>query len=253
MRAKTPRNPTPPTQRPKPPARAVSDRDLDVRSTPLEDSLETARILVPEIRDYERINLEIVARLQTGFKTIVLQGVEGQRLLVSGLSGDWEGCVVVEGRAGPDLGAGLNTPRLRVDCLGDVADGVGHSLRGGSICVRGNAGTCAGYGLSGGRIIIEGNTGPRAGLNQKGGLLVVFGNAGNLVGEGRAGGIFAAFAGRIGKHPNLAATGGRFLNLELSGEMSFEGLDPEMIASLSEAISARRASDEPAARGATPT
>ena len=63
------------------------------------DSVETALILVPEIRDYERINLEIVARLSSGFRRILLQGVEGQRLLVSGITGDWDAIVIVQGRA----------------------------------------------------------------------------------------------------------------------------------------------------------
>ena len=214
----------------------------------LDESPETALILVPEIRDYERINLEIAARLQAGFRRILLQGVEGQRLLVSGLSGDWQGTVILRGRAGPDLGAGLNVPRLTVICEGDVADGVGHSLRGGLILVRGDAGTCAGYGQTGGQIVIEGNAGPRAGINQKGGLLAILGQAGDFAGERRRNGILALFGDRVGKLRDHAATGGRFLDLDRDDPPK-DGLDPEILAMLSVAIQARRAASSSAPRG----
>ena len=208
------------------------------------DSSETVLILVPEIRDYERVNLEIVGRLQAGFRRILLQGVEGQRLLVSGIAGDWEATVIVEGRAGPDLGAGLNAPKLKVVCQGDVADGVGHSLRAGFIQVVGDAGTCAGYGQRGGVILLEGNVGPRAGLNQKGGLLVLLGTTALLAGERRTGGTLAAFGDRLGRLANYAATGGRSLALDRE-ELRDDGLDSDVFATLTDKIEAGRPSSFP--------
>ena len=42
-------------------------------------------IVVPEVRDYTRINAELVRLLDAGHRRVRLAGVDGQRLLVQGL------------------------------------------------------------------------------------------------------------------------------------------------------------------------
>ena len=53
-------------------------------------------VAIPEIRDFERINAELVRYLDTGHGKVRLAGAEGQRLLVAGLAGGWNAVVEVE-------------------------------------------------------------------------------------------------------------------------------------------------------------
>ena len=68
-------------------------------------------VVVAEIRDYERINAEMVQRLDAGRQKILLKGAEGQRLLLAGLAGPWTAVVEIEGNAGPELAAAVSSPR----------------------------------------------------------------------------------------------------------------------------------------------
>jgi hypothetical protein len=77
---------------------------------------ETPSPVVPvnEIRDYLQVNTQVAKLLDTGAGRIRLTGVEGQRLLLSGLAGPWRAVVEVEGRAGPELAAAIHAPELVV-------------------------------------------------------------------------------------------------------------------------------------------
>ena len=85
-------------------------------------------IVVPELRDYQQINAELVRRLNLGQPHVRLEGVEGQRLLVSRLAGAWQAVIEVDGNAGPELAAELDAPGLTVVCRGSAADGAGRGL-----------------------------------------------------------------------------------------------------------------------------
>src|SRR5262245_43921878 len=87
-----------------------------------------AVLSIPEIRDYERINSELVQRLDSGHQRVRLKGAEGQRFLVARLVGGWTAVVEIEGRVGPELAAELNAPGLTVVCRGSAADGAGRAL-----------------------------------------------------------------------------------------------------------------------------
>ncbi|GAC1468273.1 MAG: hypothetical protein NVSMB9_10770 [Isosphaeraceae bacterium] len=170
-------------------------------------------IAIPEIRDYQRINAELVVLLDAGHPRIRLVGAEGQRLLLAGLRGSWEARVDVEGMAGPELAAGLSARGLVVVCDGNAADGAGSGLREGRLLIRGEAGAAVGYAQRGGTIVVVGDAGPRAGLNQSGGLLVLLGAAGRLAGERQAGGRAFLWAERSGSHLGRGRRGGELIPL----------------------------------------
>jgi len=169
-------------------------------------------VSVPEIRDYSRINAELVALLNLGHPRVRLVGVDRQRLLVYGLSGSWSAVVHVEGHAGPELAAELDAPNLTVVCNGSVADGAGRSIRAGRLIIAGEASAALGYNLSGGVIVVGGNAGPRLGLEMREGLILVGGSAGRLSGERQRGGRVVV-AGSIGPVASLGRQAGRLSTL----------------------------------------
>lgn len=197
-----------------------------VDAEPDPSALETAPVVpVPEVRDYHRINAEVVRLLDAGGPLVRLSGAEGQRLLLAGLSGTWRAVVVVEGRAGPELAAGLDAPGLTVVCRGPAADGAAEGLRGGLVVVAGPVGAAAACGQSGGAVVLGDEAGPRAGLNQRGGDLLLLGRAGALAGERQAGGRLFAFSSKLGPHRGHGRRGGRFVSLGDPFDPA-AGLDP---------------------------
>jgi glutamate synthase domain-containing protein 3 len=192
--------------------------DADDRTTPV--------VPIPEIRDYQRINAELARLLDEGHARVRLAGAEGQRLLVSELAGSWQAVVEVEGRAGPELAAGLDAPALTVVCRGPAADGAARGLRAGRLMILGDVGVAVGYAQEGGLILVTGSAGARAGLNQRGGMLVVLGAVGRLAGDRQSGGLLFAFGDRIGPHAGRGARAGRFVRLT-PGDDPTAGLDPD--------------------------
>ena len=173
----------------------------------------TPTLSVAEIRDYQRINAEIIALLDAGHATVKLVGVEGQRLLASGLTGAWGAVVEVHGAAGPEVGAGLNAENLTVVVRGPAADGAGRGLVAGTLVVVGDAGPCVGYAMAGGTLVVGGDAGPRAGLNQSGGDLILLGRADRLAGERQSGGRLFASPSGLGPYSGRGRRGGRFIPL----------------------------------------
>lgn len=176
-----------------------------------------ATLSVPEIRDYEQINKELTRLLAGGARRVVLAGVEGQRLLASGIRGPWSASIEVRGRAGPELAAGLDAPGVFVICRGDAADGAGSRLASGTVVVEGGVGDGLGYAQSGGTILVLGPAEHRAGLLQAGGTLVVLGGLGRLANEGQSGGTFVMGEGHAGPHLGRGRRGGRRVEIGLGG------------------------------------
>ncbi len=170
-------------------------------------------ISIPDVRDYQRINAELIQHLDAGHRLVRLAGAEGQRLLASGLVGHWDAVVEVLGFAGPELAAGLNAPGLTVLCQGSAADGAGSCLKNGSLIVRGDAGPAAGYAQAGGTIVVAGASGPRAGLNQSGGVLALLGPIGPLAGERQSGGRLFVASVSPARHWSRGQSGGRVISL----------------------------------------
>lgn len=173
----------------------------------------TAVLSIPDIRDYEKINAEIVQRLDAGTTRIRLAGAEGQRFLVAGLIGSWNAVLEVEGRAGPELAAALDAPGLTVVCQGPAGDAAGRGLRAGRLLILGDAGDGLAYAQEGGTILATQRAGARAGLNQRGGVLAVLGPVGRLAGERQAGGLFFAYRDQLAPHAGRGGRGGRLLRL----------------------------------------
>lgn len=162
---------------------------------------------VNEIRDYHRINLQVMQWLDAGIRHVRLTNVEGQRLLLAGLRGSWEARIDVEGVAGPELAVGLDAPGAVVYARGGAADAAGCHLRGGRLLLLGRAGDGVGYRQEGGLIVVAGPSGHRAGLEQAGGTIVLVGLAGRLAAERQRGGTLLALQG-AGPHFGRGARGG---------------------------------------------
>jgi glutamate synthase domain-containing protein 3 len=176
---------------------------------------------IPEIRDYQKINAELVALLDQGHRFVRLEGAEGQRLLASGLSGAWDAVVEILGRTGPELASNLDAPGLVIVARGPTADGAGRGLRSGRVIVLGDAGDAAGYAQSGGLLLVSGSTGHRTGLALSGGTLAILGKAGRLAGDRQSGGRLFVRRGQLGPHPGRGRRGGRLI------ELPDPGLDAE--------------------------
>lgn len=173
----------------------------------------TPTIVVPEVREYQRINAEVARLLDLGAPRVRLAGVDGQRLLLAGLAGPWSATVVVEGRAGPEVAAGLDAPNLTVVVFSDALDGAGSRLKCGRLWVLGDAGDAVGYAQAGGAIVVAGAAGDRAALNMEGGVLVLGGSVGRLAAERQRGGRVFVNEGRHGPHLGHAHRGGRVVVL----------------------------------------
>jgi glutamate synthase domain-containing protein 3 len=172
---------------------------------------EAPSLFIPEIRDYQKINAELVALLDRGHSRVRLESADGQRLLASGLRGHWTATVEIVGRTGPEVAADLDAPNLTVILLGSTADGAGRGLAAGRILIQGDAGDACGYAQSGGLLVILGSAGHRAGLRQSGGTLAVLGNVGRLAGEGQSGGRVFLPSDRFGPHESRGQVGGRLI------------------------------------------
>jgi glutamate synthase domain-containing protein 3 len=175
-------------------------------------------IAVPEIRDYQRINAELIQSLEAGAVRVRLAGAEGQRSLAAGLAGPWNAVVEVEGYAGPELAAEMDAPNLTVVCFGEAADGAGQALRAGRLVILGDTTDALGYSQSGGAIVASAGVGARAGLNQSGGVLAAFGSVGRLAGERQSGGWFFASDDELGPYTGHGRRGGHFVSLALRSE-----------------------------------
>ena len=168
-------------------------------------------LMIPEIRDYQKINAELVALLDRDHPLIRLEGAEGQRLLASGLTGPWKATVEIIGRTGPEAVAGLDAANLTIIAKGPTADGAARGLKAGRVVIVGDAGDASGYAQSGGLLVIAGSTAHRAGLAQSGGILAILGSTGRLACDRQSGGRLFLPNGRLGPHAGRGRRGGRLI------------------------------------------
>jgi glutamate synthase domain-containing protein 3 len=196
-------------------------------------------VSIPDIRDYQKINAELVALLDAGHRRVRLAGAEGQRLLSSGLRGAWNASIELEGRAGTELAAALDAPGLTIVCRGPAADGAGRGLRAGRLVILEDAGPAVGYAMEGGTIVALGAVGPRAGLNQRGGQIVAFEAVGPLAAERQAGGRFLAYEDRVGPHAGRGRRGGEMVFMRRGLEICElrDSADVESFGSIQDLIS----------------
>lgn len=186
---------------------------------------EEAEILVPEIRDYHQINREVARLLSTGATRVRLMGVDGQRLLLSGLEGPWSATLEIVGTTGPDLAFGMNAPGVRAIVMGSAGAGAGYGLKAGTVLIVRDAAEGVGARMEGGTVIVAGTAGHRAGYRQSGGRLLVLGPAGRLAGDRRTGGTLLLDAARASTPFGRGAIGFRWLQSDdqgISGLLSAE-------------------------------
>jgi glutamate synthase domain-containing protein 3 len=139
---------------------------------------------------YKQVNEAVREALGQGAAKIVLDDVNGQRYIGTGLKGG--GTLVVNGTPGQDLGMFLDGPTIEV--FGNAQDGVGNTMNAGRIVVHGSAGDVLGYGMRGGTVFIKGDVGYRVGIHMKAfesnrPIMVCGGKARDFFGEYMAGGL----------------------------------------------------------------
>ncbi|MDR3686124.1 MAG: hypothetical protein P4L93_04090 [Coriobacteriia bacterium] len=137
------------------------------------------------------MNASIRAAFEDGAKTIVLNYVNGQRYIGTGLHGR-DLRIEVHGTPGQDMAMFMDGPTLEV--FGNAQDGVGNTMNSGKVIVHGSAGDVLGYGMRGGKVFIKGDVGYRVGIHMKAyedlrPIMVCGGKARDFFGEYMAGGL----------------------------------------------------------------
>ncbi|MEK7474336.1 MAG: hypothetical protein AAB152_01775 [Candidatus Coatesbacteria bacterium] len=163
---------------------------------------------------YRVLNERIHAAVAAGARSIVLEGVCGQRYIGDGLEGDL--AIEVRGVPGSDLGAFMRGPRI--DVRANAQDGVGNTMSDGLVAVHGDAGDIPGHSMRGGRVYIRGDAGYRVGIHMKAygdefPVVIVGGTVRDFVGEYMAGGLLVVLGlpGGHGRPPGRANDAGRLL------------------------------------------
>jgi glutamate synthase domain-containing protein 3 len=140
---------------------------------------------------YKLLNEAVRNAVATGAKKIVLNNVNGQRYIGTGLRGK-DITIDVHGTPGQDMAMFMDGPKLEI--FGNAQDGVGNTMNSGKVVVHGSAGDVLGYGMRGGKVFIEGDVGYRVGIHMKAyedlrPIMVCGGKARDFFGEYMAGGL----------------------------------------------------------------
>ncbi len=140
---------------------------------------------------YRQMNEAIRAAIADGAKHVVLENVNGQRYIGTGVSAK-DVKIDVHGTAGNDLGMLMDGPMVEI--FGAAQDGVGNTMNAGTVVIHGDAGDVLGYGMRGGAVYVKGDVGYRVGIHMKAyeslvPVMVCGGNARDFFGEYMAGGI----------------------------------------------------------------
>ena len=140
---------------------------------------------------YKFLNEAIRAVFADGAKSVVLNNVNGQRYIGTGLKGN-DLRIEVHGTPGQDMAMFMDGPTVEV--FGNAQDGVGNTMNSGKVIVHGSAGDVLGYGMRGGKVFIKGDVGYRVGIHMKAfeelrPIMVCGGKARDFFGEYMAGGL----------------------------------------------------------------
>ncbi|HET6497575.1 MAG TPA: hypothetical protein VFH17_00775 [Coriobacteriia bacterium] len=154
--------------------------------------MDGERVTIDARGVYYRTLNEAVRRSVTGGATeVVLENVNGQRYIGTGVPGAGVR-IVVRGTAGQDTAMFMDGPTVEV--FGNAQDGVGNTMNAGRVVVHGDAGDVLGYGMRGGTVLIKGDVGYRVGIHMKAyerqvPVMVCGGKARDFFGEYMAGGM----------------------------------------------------------------
>ncbi len=175
--------------------------------------------------DFRQLNARIRDFLAAGEEELVLENVNGQRYIGTGVRG--RASLKIYGTPGNNLGALMDG--LRIEVFGNAQDGVGNTMNEGTIVIHGHATDITGYSMRGGKIFVRGNVGYRVGIHmkafrEKNPLIVVGGKAGDFFGEYMAGGTLVLLGLDLepGEPPvgNYLATGMHGGEIFIRGEIS---------------------------------
>ncbi|MEW5898578.1 MAG: hypothetical protein AB1652_05300 [Bacillota bacterium] len=139
---------------------------------------------------YRDLNQMIKEAAAAGEKEFILDNVNGQRYIGTGISLPVN--IVINGVPGNDLAAFMDGPTVAVHA--NAQDGVANTMNAGTVVVHGSAGDVLGYGMRGGKLYVRGDVGYRVGIHMKEykrqiPVIIAGGTAGDFLGEYMAGGI----------------------------------------------------------------
>ena len=140
---------------------------------------------------YRQLNEAIRGAFVDGAKTVKLLGINGQRYIGNGISGN-DLRIEVEGVPGGDMAMFMNGPTIVTS--GNAQDGVANTMNAGTVHINGDAGDVLGYGMRGGKVFVKGDVGYRVGIHMKAfenliPIICCGGNARAFFGEYMAGGV----------------------------------------------------------------
>ena len=140
---------------------------------------------------YKHLNAATRAAFADGVKKVVLNNVNGQRYIGTGIKGA-DLAIEVHGTPGQDMAMLMDGPTLEV--FGNAQDGVGNTMNAGKVIIHGDAGDVLGYGMRGGKVFIKGDVGYRVGIHMKAyeelrPIMIAGGKARDFFGEYMAGGL----------------------------------------------------------------
>jgi glutamate synthase domain-containing protein 3 len=166
---------------------------------------------------YKQLNAAIREAIEGGVKRIVLESVNGQRYIGTGIRRT-DVRIEVHGTAGNGLAMFMGGPEVEV--YGSAQDGVGNTMDEGKVVVHGDAGDVLGYGMRGGKVFIKGDVGYRVGIHMKAfeskvPVLVCGGKAHDFFGEYMAGGLLVLL-GMTSQSPD-APVCGNFIGAGMHG------------------------------------
>ena len=149
---------------------------------------------------YKQLNEAVRAAAADGVTKVVIEHVNGQRYIGTGLKGSVE--IHVYGTPGNDMAMFMDGPTVEV--FGNAQDGVGNTMNGGKVIIHGDAGDVLGYGMRGGKVFIKGDVGYRVGIHMKAyenqvPIMVCGGKARDFFGEYMAGGLLVL----LGMHTRI--------------------------------------------------
>jgi len=155
---------------------------------------------------YKDLNQWLKAQVAAGEREFLLENINGQRYLGTGISADIT--ITVQGTPGSDLGAFLDGHTIIVQ--GNGQDAIGNTMNAGKIVIHGQAGDVLGYAMRGGKLFIRGSVGYRVGIHMKEyqdqrPVMVIGGSAGDFLGEYMAGGILVVLG--LDRQPNQPLVG----------------------------------------------
>jgi len=167
--------------------------------------------------DYRGLNVLLRAAAPET-KEIRVHGVNGQRYIAAGMS--LPARLVLEGTAGNDLAAFADGVDITVN--GSAQDGVGNTLSRGRLVILGHATDLLAHSMRGGEIYIRDDAGYRAAVHMKSfqdrsPLVAIGGRAGDFLGEYMAGGDLVVFG--LGHSPEKVV--GRFVGTGMHGGRIF--------------------------------